>query len=52
MQASVSRGELSNENKTKKQSMLTGHGYKSVARISRQTPLSKNDMNYIRRSQV
>ncbi|XP_042399064.1 DExH-box ATP-dependent RNA helicase DExH15 chloroplastic-like [Zingiber officinale] len=52
MQASVSRGELSRENKTKKQSMRSGHGYKSVAHISRQTPLSKNDMNHIRRSQI
>ncbi|KAJ8491440.1 hypothetical protein OPV22_013161 [Ensete ventricosum] len=53
LQTSISRGEHFNESKTKKHRMgKVERGYSSVARLSQQTPLSKNDMNYIRRSQV
>ncbi|THU70239.1 hypothetical protein C4D60_Mb08t22930 [Musa balbisiana] len=53
LQTSISRGEHFNESKTKKHRMgKVERGYSNVARLSQQTPLSKNDMNYIRRSQV
>ncbi|WOL06650.1 DExH-box ATP-dependent RNA helicase DExH15 chloroplastic isoform X1 [Canna indica] len=53
MQTSLSRGEFSSENKTMKPRMgKADRGNRSVARMSRQAPLSKNDMNHIRRSQV